>query len=68
MRMLVGSCFAALLALGGLLAATVQAGIGARHAAIAANAEVGLSEPAPSTILASRSGAPVVYGWVRNDR
>jgi len=68
MRMLVGACFAAILAFGGLLAATLQASIGARYAAITANADVGLSETPPSIVVASRSGAPTVYGWLRNDR
>jgi len=68
MRMLVGACFAALLALGGLLAATLQAGLGARYAAITANADVGLSETPPSVVVATRSGAPAVYGWCSNDR
>ena len=63
MRMLIGSSLAALLAIGGLVAATVQANIGAHYAAATARAPGAASDPAHPTLLAYRMGAPAVYGW-----
>ena len=64
MRVFIGSCLAALLAVGSLLAATAQATIGAHHAAETVRA--GASAPGPDMMVASRSGHTAVYGWVRD--
>ena len=61
MKLLLGSVFAALLAVVGLTAAMSQATISARYATV--HSRVGVSKSTPGIVVASRSGAPAVYGW-----